>query len=409
MYDNVLLGYKKNFPDKKISFFQVPKKTVGPLNIRYDISPQIRKVVRENGLLLNRGYTFSIDYNGDGDPDVGSGDNGGIDLPITNPDAPVLVPGTFDEPGQYKTTATLRGVNAGGEKVEVAIEMPDVLVQHVVNVSRKEGQDGTKIYIFDASSLSDLGQAQWSILDTSGTEYTGYQFSPKDIKKYPAIVCLKMQPMDIGTTDPCDWRYVIGENTQTNITNTAIKVTVDPINPLKYQFSIDPQLGQGDIKTVRWKVDGKLYDGKFPSGTENIFDYTFPNSGTYKIEAEVEDTLGNIVTSETGPIFTTLFTELKSGYTLRITDESLADIGKNKYNTALKTYFLADISVPNIVTFDAIGVQSVNPRLKLSRVEWDFNNDGIYEKTGGKISYEFALPEQYTLYARYTFEDKTAQ
>lgn len=138
IYDNVLLGYKKNLPDKKMPFFQIPKKAIGPLNIRYDISPQIKKVVRENGLLLSRGYSFSIDYNGDGDPDVGSGDNIGVDLSITNPDAPVFVPGAFDEPNQYKATATLRGVNAGGEKVEVPIEIPDVLVQNVVNVSRKE-------------------------------------------------------------------------------------------------------------------------------------------------------------------------------------------------------------------------------------------------------------------------------
>lgn len=100
-----------------------------------------------------------------------------------------------------------------------------------------------------------------------------------------------MQPMDIGTTDPCDWRYVIGENIQTNITHTAIQIKVDPINPLKYQFSVDPQLGQGDIKAIRWKIDGKLYDGKFPSGTERIFDYTFKTSGTYTVDAEVEDTL----------------------------------------------------------------------------------------------------------------------
>ncbi len=99
------------------------------------------------------------------------------------------------------------------------------------------------------------------------------------------------------------------------------------------------------------------------------------------MEAEIEDTLGNIVTADTDPIFTTLFTELKSGYVLRISDESGNDIGKNKYNTALKTYFLSDTPVPNMLTFDAIGIQSVNPRLKLSKVEWDMNNDGIYEKT----------------------------
>jgi hypothetical protein len=53
-----------------------------------------------------------------------------------------------------------------------------------------------------------------------------------------------MQPMDIGTTDPCDWRYVISDNIQTNITDTDITVKVDPLDPLKYQFSLEPKLGQ---------------------------------------------------------------------------------------------------------------------------------------------------------------------
>jgi hypothetical protein len=51
-----------------------------------------------------------------------------------------------------------------------------------------------------------------------------------------------MQPMDIGTTDPCDWRYVIGENIQTNITSTVIDIKVDTLDPLKYQFSLDPEI-----------------------------------------------------------------------------------------------------------------------------------------------------------------------
>ena len=116
------------------------------------------------------------------------------------------------------------------------------LVQNIVEVSDKVTQDGSRVYIFDASSLSNLGQAEWSVLDNPGLEYTGYQFSPKNITKYPAIVCLKMQPMDIGTTDPCDWRYVIGDNIQTNITDTNITTKVDPLDPLKYQFTLEPKL-----------------------------------------------------------------------------------------------------------------------------------------------------------------------
>jgi len=183
-----------------------------------------------------------IDYNKDGDPDTGSGNNMKVELPITDPDAPVLVPGEYNEVGQYKTTAILKAVDAAGNNKEITIDFPDVLVQNIVKVTQKEGKDGAKIYIFDASDLSNIGQARWSIIDEPGTEYSDYQFSPTRIARYPAVVCLKMQPMDIGTTDPCDWRYVIADNIQTNITNTDIQIKVDPINPLKYQFSIDPKL-----------------------------------------------------------------------------------------------------------------------------------------------------------------------
>jgi hypothetical protein len=216
-----------------------------------------------------------------------------------------------------------------------------------------------------------------------------------------------MQPMDIGMTDLCDWRYVISDNIQSNITETAIQIKIDPINPLKYQFFVEPRLGQGELKTVRWKIDGKAYDGKMTSGTEKILDYTFKASGIYRISAEIEDTLGNIVTTTTEPIFTTLFTQLKNGYSLRILDESEIDISKNTYNLSAKTYYLPDTAIPTTLTLDAIGIQSINPRLKLTKTEWDMDNDGIFEKDGYKISYELSLPEQYTMYAKYTFEDRT--
>jgi hypothetical protein len=138
-----------------------------------------------------------------------------------------------------------------------------------------------------------------------------------------------------------------------------------------------------------------------------VLDYTFKTSGTYVISADIEDTLGNIVTTSTKPIFTTLFTELKNGHALDILDENGIDLGKNTYNSAQNTYDLQDISVPSVITLDAVGIQSINPRLKLKMVEWDLDNDGIYEKNALKISHELDLPQQYTFYARYTFEDKT--
>lgn len=121
--------------------------------------------------MLNRGYSFDIDYNRDGDPDTGSGDNVGTELPIIDPKSPVLVPEIYDKVGQYKTIATLRGIDSAGNTKEVAIEMPTILVQNIVAVSDRVTQDGSRIYVFDALSLANLGQAHWSILGDADSQY----------------------------------------------------------------------------------------------------------------------------------------------------------------------------------------------------------------------------------------------
>lgn len=82
--------------------------------------------------------------------------NTGVDLAITDLDSPVLVPGEYVEAGQYKTTAKLIGIDSAGNKKEMVVEMPDILVSNIVGVSYKDTQDGSKVYIFDASSLANI-------------------------------------------------------------------------------------------------------------------------------------------------------------------------------------------------------------------------------------------------------------
>lgn len=65
------------------------------------------------------------------------------------------------------------------------------------------------------------------------------------------------------------------------------------------------------MRYVRWYIDGELYVGKFDSGTEKIFDYKFHDPGTYRIEAEIEDSFGNIVRIGRDPVFTAELVDLK--------------------------------------------------------------------------------------------------
>jgi hypothetical protein len=40
----------------------------------------------------------------------------------------------------------------------------------MVKVSYRDRKDGSKIYLFDASDLSSLGQAQWTIIGSTTPE-----------------------------------------------------------------------------------------------------------------------------------------------------------------------------------------------------------------------------------------------
>ena len=172
--------------------------------------------------------------------------------------------------------------------------------------------DGGIQYTFDAVDLSDLGQVRWSILGDPTMVKNGYQFSPDKVFVTPTIVCMQIFRGKAPLTNRCDWEFVTEESTKSNIQNADITMKIDPINPLKYQFSVNPTTIQGDIKTVRWYIDGQVYVGKFDSGFEKIFDYTFHEPGTYKIEAEIEDTLGNVVRVNTPkPVYTAAMVDLK--------------------------------------------------------------------------------------------------
>jgi hypothetical protein len=47
-------------------------------------------------------------------------------------------------------------IDAKGDKKEIGIEIPDILIQNIVKISQTVIQDGSTVYVFDATSLSNL-------------------------------------------------------------------------------------------------------------------------------------------------------------------------------------------------------------------------------------------------------------
>ena len=407
IYDNSILKYLKPTDDLTLARLDTDTK-IGPINVRYDISAYVKKRARLEGLVLTQPYTFEIDYDGDKKLDRGSGSNNFIDHPISDIDyAPHIAPEfTYDEAKAYTPKATLQGIDVAGKNIKFDLEMPTISLEKIVKINRNTHPDGGIQYAFDASDLADLGQVRWTVLGDNTILKDGYQFSPDKVFATPTIICLRIFRGQAPLTSKCDWRFVTEESTKSNIQNTDIQIKIDPINPLKYEFITDPKTLQGTIKSVKWYIDNSLYVGKFDSGFERIFDYTFHGSGTYKVEAEIEDTLWNIVRVTTPePIYTAQSVDLKDGYTLSIRDDNNTDIGKYTFDKTTQSYLLPDFAVPWILHLDATKIQANSSRLRLTKVEWDTNNDGKYDAEGLTLDYPIDIAGRYDIRGRYTFTD----
>jgi hypothetical protein len=142
-------------------------------------------------------------------------------------------------------SGTIRGIDVGGNPITLKLEFPKIKLEHIVKIGRTNLTNGGIQYDFDATALSELGQLRWSVLDKSSVTHDGIQFSPDKIFEAPTIICLQIFRGTAPLIDaPCDWKFVTEETTKSNIQNTDITVKIDPINPLQYQFSVDPKAVQ---------------------------------------------------------------------------------------------------------------------------------------------------------------------
>lgn len=196
---------------------------------------------------MTQPYTFQIDYDGDKKFDRGSGENNYINQPVSNiAYAPMIAPEyTYNELKKYSPTATIEGIDVAGKPIKLDLELPEIELQKLVTINRTPLEDGSIQYAFDASQMNDLGQVQWIVLSDTEERKVGYQFAPKTVFKKPTIICMQIFRGSPPTqASYCDWKFITEEATQSNIQNTNISIKIDPLNPLKYQFSINPTVVQ---------------------------------------------------------------------------------------------------------------------------------------------------------------------
>ena len=78
---------------------------------------------------------------------------------------------------------------------------------------------------------------------------------------------------------------------------------------------------------------------------------------------------------------------------------------KDTYDKSTQSFLLPDFPVPGILKLDATRVRANSPRLRLTKVEWDTDNDGVYESEGLSLDHPIDIPGRYDIRARYTFTD----
>lgn len=91
---------------------------------------------------------------------------------------------------------------------------------------------------------------------------------------------------------------------------------------------------------------------------------------------------------------------------MKISDISGKSLIDDTYSIALKAYYITDVTIPAKIQFDATDVKVENYGYELTNVEWDFDGDGEFEKTGAKAKYELIKGKRYAFQVRYTFADK---
>ena len=105
------------------------------------------------------------------------------------------------------------------------------------------------------------------------------------------------------------------------------------------------------------------------------------------------------------PICTADIGDLKEGFSLSIKDETDTDLIRDTYDKKTQSYLLADFPVPGILKLDGTRVRANSARLRLTKVEWDTNNDGTYESEGLSLDHPIDVPGRYDIRVRFTFTD----
>lgn len=191
-----------------------------------------------------------------------------------------------------------------------------------------------------------------------------------------------------------------------------ISYTQEADNPLALVFKIDDLTSKTRIASYSWTVN----DVDKKETTDPTLDYLFTQYGKQTISVIMKDYTGNTFTLEarftlSKPLKLVKYikeNQVLANSLIRVLDTNGITLLDNTFDSVEGIYVISNFSVPQSgITFNAQSVRVMDPQYELTNVEWDFNEDGKYEKTGKIITgVNFLDEKKYIVVVRYSFASK---
>lgn len=299
----------------------------------------------------------------------------------------------FDQAKVFRPTGAYEGLDRVTHKPKtININFHTIQIAGVVDIKE------TKTSItYDASHLKSLGKINWYTENGGDAPISTNDIFSITMENDPQILCLNISS---GTT--CDKLFIIPKKSDSSVTAKIIHEQ-DKENSFLYSFRLEDRIVKnGEITGYKWVINGNAIS------TEETCTYAFSEYSDVKVTLFLNDSAGN--TTELHDNFSMLhpleFTKgSRAESLLKITDTFGKSLLDDTYSKSLRAYYITDVTIPMDIQFDATDVKVENYGYELTNVEWDFNGDALFEKTGNKVTYELIEEKRYTFGVRYTFTD----
>lgn len=388
IYDNEKLLSEKFKNNAQLNSFD---NLIGPMELKFDLKADANFVSKSMNI-----EDYTIDFDGGKCRGTESSSVEGV-----NPGSDQSIICIFDSAKSFKPSGVYHGTDRlTRESKSVAINFPVINIVGVVDIKRPKTPKENNI-TYNASKLTNLGNIAWYTKKDGNTPVSTNPIYSIVLWQEEQILCLS-----VFTDGNCDKIFIVPSKSQASV-SAKIIYEQSAEDPLTYTFRLDSlRVKTGEITGYKWILDGSTV-----ISNDESFEYTFTDYHDAKMTVQITDSAGNTIDINEDINVSRPLSFVKGAHAeslLRISDSAGTSLIDDTYNKNLKWYLISNInmSIPTIIGLDATDVKVDKYGYELTNVEWDFNNDGKFEKLGNKVDYELIEEKRYTVTVRYMFENK---